>query len=130
MEIRGLLSINVKETTILINGKGNKKRIVFISPVLKKILISYVRIKKRYIKDNNIDSDRYFITYLGIEFSYMALYNVIKEVELRADIEGKRISPHTFRHFYAVQSLGNGQMDVYSLSRLLGHSEIATTSGI
>ena len=25
MEIRGLLSINVKETTILINGKGNKE---------------------------------------------------------------------------------------------------------
>ena len=44
MEIRGLLSVNVKDTTILVNGKGNKERIVFISPTLKKILIRYERV--------------------------------------------------------------------------------------
>ncbi|MFC5603155.1 tyrosine-type recombinase/integrase [Sporosarcina koreensis] len=127
MEIRGLLSKNVKETTILINGKGNKERTVFISPVLKKILIRYERIKNQFIKEKNINSDRYFLTYLGTELSHVALYNVIKEAGYRADIEGKRISPHTFRHFYAVQTLSEGQMDVYSLSRILGHSDIATT---
>ncbi|MFP3421849.1 tyrosine-type recombinase/integrase, partial [Bacillus sp. SIMBA_161] len=43
MEIRGLQFTNVKETTILVNGKGNKERIVFISPALKRILIKYER---------------------------------------------------------------------------------------
>ena len=127
MEIRELLSINVKETTILVNGKGNKERIVFISPSLKKIIVRYERMKKQYFKDKIVKSESYFLTYQGTELSHMALYNVIKEAGLRAGIEDKRVSPHTFRHFYAVQCLNSGTMDVYSLSRLLGHSDIATT---
>jgi integrase/recombinase XerD len=34
MEIRGLKAENVKDTSILVNGKGNKERIVFFSPAL------------------------------------------------------------------------------------------------
>nr|WP_257985895.1 tyrosine-type recombinase/integrase [Bacillus sp. M6-12] len=54
MEIRGLQSVNVKDTTILVNGKGNKERIVFISPALKRILIKYERIKKQYFKEKSL----------------------------------------------------------------------------
>lgn len=126
-EITGLLTVNVKDTTILVNGKGNKERIVFISPVLKKILIRYERLRRQFCNEKDIDSTNYFLTYLGTELGYMALYNVIKEAGERALIDGKRVSPHTFRHFYAVQTLNSGQMDVYSLSRILGHSDIATT---
>ncbi|WP_318615312.1 tyrosine-type recombinase/integrase [Sporosarcina sp. YIM B06819] len=126
MEIRGLLSINVKETTILVNGKGNKERIVFISPTLKKILIRYERLKKQYFKDKIVKSDAYFLTYQGDFMSHIALYNAVKEAGKRAGIEDKRVSPHTFRHFYSVQALNSG-MDVYTLSRLLGHSDIGIT---
>lgn len=94
MEIRGLKSLNVKETTILVNRKGNKERIVFISPVLKKILIKYDRLKKEYFKDSIIKVDNYFLTYLGTELSNVALYNVIIEAGKRAGIEGVRCSPH------------------------------------
>jgi integrase/recombinase XerD len=48
MEIRGILSENLRKTSILVNDKGNKERIVFISPVLKRILIKYERMKKQY----------------------------------------------------------------------------------
>jgi integrase/recombinase XerD len=57
----------------------------------------------------------------------VALDNIIKEAGRRAGLEDKRVSPHTFRHFYAVQSLSQGNIDVYSLSRLLGHSDISIT---
>ena len=39
MEVRGLRTTSLSETTILVNGKGNKERTVFISPALKRILI-------------------------------------------------------------------------------------------
>lgn len=45
-ELRELETKNVKETTILVNGKGNKERYIYISPALKRILIHYERIKK------------------------------------------------------------------------------------
>ncbi|WHZ60024.1 tyrosine-type recombinase/integrase [Metabacillus hrfriensis] len=126
MEIRGLLSVNVKETSILVNGKGNKERIVFISPALKRILIKYERIKKQYFLEKDL-SNNYFLSYIGTGISHVALDNIIKEAGRRAGIEGKRVSPHTFRHFYAVQCLTQGNIDVYSLSRLLGHSDITVT---
>lgn len=127
MEIRGLLSINVTETTILVNGKGNKERLVFISPTLKKILIRYERLKRDYFKERLVKSDTYFLTYQGDYMSHIALYNVVKEAGARVGVTDKRVSPHTFRHFYSVQALSSGSMDVYSLSRLLGHSDIGIT---
>lgn len=126
MEIRGLKTVNVMETSILVNGKGNKDRIVFISPALKRILIKYERIKKEYFYA--IDTtDNYFLSYTGSGISHVELDNIIKKAGKRAGILGKRISPHTFRHFYAVQCLLQGNIDVYSLSRLLGHSDISVT---
>lgn len=126
MEIRGLKTTNLKETTILVNGKGNKERIVFISPALKRILIKYERMKKQYFHDKQM-TDEYFLSYTGSGLSHVALDSVVKEAGKRAGVVGKRISPHTFRHFYAVQCLNAGGMDVYSLSRLLGHSDISVT---
>ena len=37
-----------------------------------------------------------------------------------------RCSPHTCRHYFAQAQLRNG-LDVYSLSRLLGHEDISIT---
>jgi len=51
MELRTLKSKDVKDTTILVNGKGNKERFVYISPALKRILIKYERMKKQYFSD-------------------------------------------------------------------------------
>ncbi|MEN8699581.1 tyrosine-type recombinase/integrase [Bacillus infantis] len=126
MEIRGLSSENVKDTSILVYGKGNKERYVFISPALKRILIKYERIKKQYFMNHDTD-ENYFLSYTGKGISHVALDNVIKQAGRRAGVEDKRVSPHTFRHFYAVQSLTRGNIDVYSLSRLLGHSDISIT---
>jgi integrase/recombinase XerD len=127
IEVRTLTSENVKDTTILVNGKGNKERMVSISPVLKKILIKYERMKRRYFKHKPVKSDNYFLSYVGGQISHVGLYNVIREAGKRAGIEGKRVSPDTFRHFYSVQSLSSGQLEVYSLSRLLGHSDVTIT---
>lgn len=125
MELRGLLQVSVKETSILINGKGNKERIVFIRPALKRILIKYVRARKHYFQDKDT-SGHYFLSYTGTDISHVGLDNIIKEAGKRAEINNKRCSPHTFRHFFSVQCILNC-IDIYTLSKLLGHSEISTT---
>nr|WP_154749587.1 tyrosine-type recombinase/integrase [Planomicrobium sp. YIM 101495] len=126
MELRTLKTASFSETKILVNGKGNKERIIFISPALKRILIKYERLRKQNFKDRQT-TDEYFLSYQGRGLSHVALDSVVKQAGKRAGVEGKRVSPHTFRHFYAVQWLDNTNMDVYSLSRLLGHSDISVT---
>ncbi|MBS3679953.1 tyrosine-type recombinase/integrase [Ornithinibacillus massiliensis] len=126
MEIAGLKENDVRDTTIKVFGKGNKERIVFISPALKKILIRYERIKKEYFTNRIKYNDNYFLAYQGKAMSTVAVYNLVIEAAERVGIKGKRVSPHMFRHYFAVQSIMAG-IDVYSLSRLLGHSDVSTT---
>jgi integrase/recombinase XerD len=127
MEIRNLSNNNVNDTTLLVDGKGNKQRFVSISPVLKRILIQYERQKRLYFKNKMVKSDKYLLTYKGDDLSHMAVYNVIKEAGERAGVTGKRVSPHSLRHFYSVQSLLTGHISVFELSRLLGHSNVQIT---
>src|SRR5699024_5023096 len=72
MEVAGLKDIDVRDMDIKVYGKGNKERIVFISPALKKILIRYERAKKKYFKDRIKYNDNYFLAYQGKTMSTVA----------------------------------------------------------
>ncbi|OLN22898.1 recombinase [Domibacillus antri] len=126
MEIRTLPFENVGESTILIHGKGNKDRIAFISPALKKILIKYERMRKQYVMDKMLKEDTYFLSYQLQGMSHVSLDKVVKLAGKRAGVTDKRVSPHTYRHYFALTTLLNG-IDIYSLSRLLGHQSVTTT---
>lgn len=116
----------IDKDNIAVMGKGNKERHVPITPALKKFLIKYERQKAKYFKDFASTADNYFLNYTGGEISHTALWNIIREAGKRANVEDARVSPHTFRHYYAVNALLNGK-DLYTLSRLLGHSDVSTT---
>ena len=45
----------------------------------------------------------------------------------KADINNKKISPHTLRHSYATQFYKQTK-DIETLRRILGHSDISTTT--
>jgi integrase/recombinase XerD len=51
---------------------------------------------------------------------------VIEQLGERTRIRDVRVSPHTFRHTFAVQFLLNGG-DIYKLSRLMGHTSVKIT---
>jgi integrase/recombinase XerD len=116
----------IDKDDLVVMGKGNKERHVPITPALKKFLIKYERQKAKYFKDFASTADNYFLNYTGGEISHTALWNIIREAGKRANVEDARVSPHTFRHYYAVNALLNGK-DLYTLSRLLGHSDVSTT---
>ncbi|GIN88441.1 integrase [Heyndrickxia sporothermodurans] len=116
----------IDKDNIVVMGKGNKERNVPITPALKKFLIKFERQTTKYFKDFASTTDNYFLNYTGGEISHTSLWNIIREAGKRAKVEDARVSPHTFRHYYAVNALLNGK-DLYTLSRLLGHSCITTT---
>ena len=118
---------DIKERTILINGKGNKERHVPISPLLKKYMIRYERIKNEYFKNKNVEYDNYFLSNRGKQLTPEAIERVIKIAGDLAEVRNEiRCSPHTLRHWFAQEQLKNGN-DCYSVSRLLGHENITIT---
>ncbi|OAH60771.1 recombinase [Domibacillus aminovorans] len=128
LELCSLTHLDVMDTTIKIKGKGNKERHLYISPVLKKYMIKYERIKDMYFKDKLMTDCNYFLSRNGKLLTNTAIEIVVKTAGKRANVrEIIRCSPHTIRHYYAQKQLRLG-LDVYSLSRLLGHESTIITN--
>lgn len=126
-ELCQLKVTDVRESVIYINGKGKKERVVPISPYLKKVMIKYERIRDGYLKNNILHYDNYFLSYRNKQLTVEAIERVVKICGERSNVDKNiRCSPHTLRHYYAQAQLKNG-LDVYSLSRLLGHENVTIT---
>ena len=122
-----LKDISISDSVLTIFGKGNKERQVGISPILQKQLITYNRIKKAYFSDKTIHHDALFLSRTGRKCTVETIENIMNEAGKRIGIDDNiRCSPHTCRHFYAQTMVKNG-IDIYSLSRLLGHGNISKT---
>lgn len=122
-ELCGIKDSDVKESFIRIFGKGRKERVVPITPYVKRLMIRYERVRNKQIRHD----DGYFLSRTGRNLTIETVENVVrragKEAGVRTDI---RCSPHTCRHYYAQSCILNGT-DIYTVSRLLGHSSISIT---
>ena len=112
--------INILNNSIVINGKGNKMRLVFFNDVCKKYL-------KRYLDEvNGINkSDYLIINKEGYGITTRGIRLIIDKVINNTSII-KNISPHVIRHTFATHLLNNG-CDLLTVQELLGHSSISTT---
>lgn len=126
-ELCNLMSCNIHDNFIQLVGKGGKERIVPIDAVLEKQLIKYKQKKEQYFKDKKIHSDTLFLSRTGRKLTNSAVEHMLSLAGEAAEIrECIRCSPHTCRHWYAQAQLKNG-CDIYTLSKLLGHSNIKIT---
>lgn len=125
-ELCDIQTIDIKSNAILIHGKGNKERLVPISPNLAKIMLKYEQKRNIYVKER-YQKEYYFLSQKGKQLTIGTIENILKECGRVANVsEEIRCSPHTCRHTYAQMQLKNG-LDVYSLSRVLGHEDISIT---
>lgn len=117
-------SIFEEEQYISVIGKGNKQRLVPISPpALKQIGYWMQQRAKLDIKRGN--EDFLFLNRRGSQLSRVMAFNIIKDLAAKADIE-KNISPHTFRHSFATHLLEGGA-NLRDIQEMLGHRSILTT---
>ena len=117
---------DIGERTILIHGKGDKQRLVPISPALRKSMLKYEAKREKYIKER-YQAEYYFLSQKGRKLTIETIERVVRDCGRAAHVnEQIRCSPHTCRHTFAQMNIRNG-IDVYSLSRILGHENISIT---
>lgn len=125
-ELIDLKLSQVKDEYILIHGKGDKERVVPKSPLLNKWMFKYLSTRENFFAYRRVP-ENVFLSRNGRPMTTEAIHRVIKiagkAVGVSKDI---RVSPHTCRHTFAQMQLKNG-LDLYSLSRLMGHSNISIT---
>ena len=123
LELCSIKKEDIRDGFILINGKNNKQRAVPITPVLKKALYRYDRVREEYFRERRAEG-YYFLSFSGKMLNNGAIDYMIKK--RGAGISGVRVSPHTCRHFFAQQQIKMGT-DIYTISRLLGHENVSIT---
>lgn len=119
---------DIKESHIVINGKGKKIRHVPITAIINKFMIKYLRSRENYIKDKIAYQKEYlFLSQKGKKLTVETIENIVRNCGVGCDIRSDiRCSPHTCRHFYAQSQLKNG-CDLFTVSKLLGHNNINIT---
>ena len=122
-ELYSIMPKDIHDDYIVINGKNHKQRVVPITPILKKALMRYDRVKEVYF-EGKYTAPNYFLSFRGKALENSAVEKII--AKRGKDIEGVRVSPHTCRHFFAQQQIKMGT-DIYTISRLLGHENISIT---
>ncbi len=127
-ELCNLKMTDIRDTYIHIFGKGKKVRHVPITQILNKYLIRYNRARTNYIKDKvNYHTEYLLLSQKGKKLTVEALERIVLDCGHNCKVRKEiRISPHTCRHYYAQTQLKNG-CDLYTLSRLLGHTNINIT---
>jgi len=142
INIIGKINNNNKITLknyLIVQGKGNKERIVPLNKKSLDILEKYLDLrdkmgqshskylfpgiiraskkKKNIARDNNLADNH---------ITRQRFHQILKELAVKANIDSDRVSPHIIRHSFATHLLNNG-VDLVILQELLGHSDISTT---
>ena len=113
-------NISFKRMEIKVMGKGNKERVVPISPLTASLLRSW------------LEQDRHseLLFPADNKLGYWDTCSIEKMLKRTCKRYGlKKITPHQLRHYFATHNLKNGaRLEV--ISRILGHASTAITADI
>jgi len=107
---------------VTVTGKGSKQRMVPVSRRARTALTAWLQLRPaatRHLFPGRAGSQAGHLTRIR-------LFQLIRELAARADIDPARVSPHVLRHAFATHLLEGGA-DLRVLQTLLGHADIATT---
>lgn len=116
---------------LLIRGKGDKERMVPLSPPARDALAAWLVTWEDMQDDARLKGkamSRFLFPSRGKEghLTRHRFYILIKELAVQAGVMPSKVTPHTLRHAFATHLLENGA-DLRSIQTLLGHADVATT---
>lgn len=122
-ELRGIKLSDLLDGSIILQGKGDKQRSVPITKPMQVQLFQYKRARDKYM-DGEIPCEYLFVSRTRKQLTRYGLLQMMKDLGEALGVDVCK-NIHGFRRFYARQMLEN--VDLYTVSRLLGHARLATT---
>lgn len=101
----------------VVQGKGNKERYVYLSPVSVMTL-------KEYLETRTDFSDALFVCKGTDRLGKGGIENVIRKISKDANVNDAY--PHKFRRTLATNLLDKG-MNIQNVAEILGHADLKTT---
>lgn len=106
-------------------GKGNKERLVPVSPSVIEEVSVYAENDRENVPIKKGNEAIVFLNRRGAQLTRVMIFTIVKRL---ADLAGikKTISPHTFRHSFATHLIEGGA-NLRAVQDMLGHESITTT---
>lgn len=124
-----LNSFDRKRGMLTVWGKGSKERRIALGQNCQRHLLYYLdhhRPTEEELSEwGNASEDHIFLSETRLPFTKNGVTQLFARLKQRVGIKGRRVSPHIFRHTFAIRYLVNGG-DPFSLQELLGHEDMAT----
>ena len=118
--------IDDDKATVVITGKGNKERIVYLNHACIAALNSYMKVRP---KDGVKATDRYalFLSNRLTRISPKTVQYMVDSYLEKAGLGNMGFSVHKLRHTAATLMYQTGKVDLLELKEILGHENLNTT---
>ncbi|MFM7758204.1 MAG: site-specific tyrosine recombinase XerD [Crocinitomicaceae bacterium] len=113
------------EGFIRVIGKGNKERLVPVSPQVEKEINLYTENIRKHLDIKKGNEQVVFLNRRGSMLTRVMIFTIIKQLAEHIGLK-KNISPHTFRHSFATHLIEGGA-NLRAIQEMLGHESITTT---
>jgi len=110
-----------KGQAVIRQGKGLKERTVPLTRQARQDLSAWLAIRSA------VRSEQLFVSRSGQGLSSRDVQRLVSRAARLAGLE-RSVTPHTLRHTFATRALRQGQVDLATLSHLLGHANLTTTA--
>jgi len=114
-----------EEGFIRVIGKGNKERLVPVSPQVQKEIEIYQQHIRNHLNIQKGSENIVFLNRRGAQLTRVMVFTIIKNLAESIGLK-KNISPHTFRHSFATHLIEGGA-NLRAIQEMLGHESITTT---
>lgn len=115
--------VNFQEKAIIVDGKGNKQRLVPMSDSAVEQIQLYLA--SRDVQPKPGEEDILFLNRRGRRLTRVMVFYIIRDLAALAGIK-RDISPHALRHSFATHLLEGGA-NLRAIQMMLGHESIGTT---
>ncbi len=117
--------LNFTDNTLIVKGKGNKERMLYLNEACIDALDNYLEIRNANPKAK--DEKALFLSNQNKRISKRRVQQIVEETLTKAGLDGKGITTHKLRHTAATLMYQYGDADVLVLKELLGHESVSTT---
>ena len=121
-----IISINFDDKKMVVTGKGDKQRLVYLNDVTIKAINAYLAVRP-HDRVNAKDKDALFLSRLNKRIGRQAVQLMVKGYFEKIGLDVTQYSVHKLRHTAATLLYQEGGVDVLILKDMLGHENLNTT---
>ncbi len=136
MRLSELVGINLSDiesdmSKLVVTGKGNKSRVIYLNTACKRALADYLTVRQFNATQYGnpiIDKDALFLSSRRTRISKQMVQTIVYNNLKLAGLDGRGLSVHKLRHTAATLMYSDGDgVDILTLQNILGHEQLTTT---